>query len=749
MYTLVDGVEFYDKDEIDTIVESITGGTMPDEEKIRTELTAKINEEATVRTAADEALDMRIDEERKKRMDSDALFSKLIAGEVESRINVDTAFANQLAAIEQLHTTLISPNGFIDSDGDAVNVNDSGKSIRQIAHEEFYRQLITDADDVKTQLDTLKELADYLQHNPSIITDMYNKLGITWSVDNPTDFGAFDFSTVLTATNVDDAVLELYATFTDKIGDLTQLTTTFKNNIVGAVNELDADIDEEVTARTDADTALGTRIDEEISARTDADTALGTRIDEEVTARTDADTALGTRIDEEISARTDADTALGTRIDEEVTARTDADTALGTRIDEEISARTDADTALGTRIDESIAGNTALDAKIGGLNNLKTTDKSSTVAAINELYDTVQQGGGGGGGTGGDTGNTVDYYVIGIEASLNGIKPNEPLRFEGDLDPDVANGITEAVAAGKALMLKIVNSSADGISPSSTIVITNYSYTNGSYTFDMNDATITGNQIIVVDYNAVIRPDVGDYYGYATLSTVTVPEGGGTGSGSSGGGDGSSSITAIVDVIYPVGSLYWSSKPTNPSTLFGGTWEQIKDVFVLASGDTYTAGATGGNANTTLAVENLPSHSHSFTPKGAVSAHNHGLNAHTHSFSATTGGDGTHDHVVSASGWSNYASGGTLTMYVPDFDSSPAGDRATLDFTKDYGKSTNPKTGAHTHTISGTTEAASGSTANATPTFTGTTGVTGNTGSGTAFSNMPPYVVKYCWERIA
>ena len=659
MYTLVDGVEFYDKDEIDTIVESITGGTMPDEEKIRTELTAKINEEATVRTAADEALDMRIDEERKKRMDSDALFSKLIAGEVESRINVDTAFANQLAAIEQLHTTLISPNGFIDSDGDAVNVNDSGKSIRQIAHEEFYRQLITDADDVKTQLDTLKELADYLQHNPSIITDMYNKLGITWSVDNPTDFGAFDFSTVLTATNVDDAVLELYATFTDKIGDLTQLTTTFKNNIVGAVNELDADIDEEVTARTDADTALG------------------------------------------------------------------------------------------TRIDESIAGNTALDAKIGGLNNLKTTDKSSTVAAINELYDTVQQGGGGGGGTGGDTGNTVDYYVIGIEASLNGIKPNEPLRFEGDLDPDVANGITEAVAAGKALMLKIVNSSADGISPSSTIVITNYSYTNGSYTFDMNDATITGNQIIVVDYNAVIRPDVGDYYGYATLSTVTVPEGGGTGSGSSGGGDGSSSITAIVDVIYPVGSLYWSSKPTNPSTLFGGTWEQIKDVFVLASGDTYTAGATGGNANTTLAVENLPSHSHSFTPKGAVSAHNHGLNAHTHSFSATTGGDGTHDHVVSASGWSNYASGGTLTMYVPDFDSSPAGDRATLDFTKDYGKSTNPKTGAHTHTISGTTEAASGSTANATPTFTGTTGVTGNTGSGTAFSNMPPYVVKYCWERIA
>lgn len=522
MYTLIDGVEFYDKEEIDDIVKAITGGTIPDEDNIRTELTTKINEEADARTAADETLGTRIDSEATKRMDADALLAECIADEIKTRMDTDVAFANQLTAIEQLHTTLISPNGFIDSDGDTVNVNDSGKSIRQIAHEEFYRQLITDADDVKAQLDTLKELADYLQRNPSIITDMYDKLGITWSVDNPTDFGTFDFSTVLTATNVDDAVLELYNTFTNKIGDLAQLTTAFKDNIVGAVNELSTEIDAEVSARTNADTVLGTRIDDEITARTDADTALGTRIDESIAEST----ALGTRIDDEVTARTDADAALDAKIgdltqlnttgkDTVVSAinsefewRRKNDETLGTRIDDEVTARTNADTVLGNNI--------------GSLDNLKTTDKSSAVAAINELYDTVQQGGG--------TGNTVDYYVIEIEASFNGIKPNEPLRFEGNLDPDVANGITEAVAAGKSLMLKIVDSSADGVSPSTVIVITNYSYNDVSvYSFDMNDTTITGNQIIVVDYSVSIRPDTSDYSGYATLSTVTVPEGSGAG----------------------------------------------------------------------------------------------------------------------------------------------------------------------------------------------------------------------------
>lgn len=69
-------------------------------------------------------------------------------------------------------------------------------------------------------------------------------------------------------------------------------------------------------------------------------------------------------------------------------------------------------------------------------------------------------------------------------------------------------------------------------------------------------------------------------------------------------------ISSIVDAIYPVGSIYMSVNNANPGTLFGGTWEQIQDTFLLAAGQTYTAGATGGEAEHTLTVNEMPSHDH-------------------------------------------------------------------------------------------------------------------------------------------
>ena len=75
---------------------------------------------------------------------------------------------------------------------------------------------------------------------------------------------------------------------------------------------------------------------------------------------------------------------------------------------------------------------------------------------------------------------------------------------------------------------------------------------------------------------------------------------------------------------FPIGSIYLSVNSTSPASLFGGTWEKIKDKFLLASGDTYTNGATGGEATHTLTVEEMPSHSHNVNAGAKFSNGNSG-----------------------------------------------------------------------------------------------------------------------------
>lgn len=72
-----------------------------------------------------------------------------------------------------------------------------------------------------------------------------------------------------------------------------------------------------------------------------------------------------------------------------------------------------------------------------------------------------------------------------------------------------------------------------------------------------------------------------------------------------------SSLNAnLANTMYPVGSIYMSVNATNPAELFGGTWERLKDRFLLAAGDSYAAGSTGGEAEHTLTEDEMPSHTH-------------------------------------------------------------------------------------------------------------------------------------------
>ena len=144
-------------------------------------------------------------------------------------------------------------------------------------------------------------------------------------------------------------------------------------------------------------------------------------------------------------------------------------------------------------------------------------------------------------------------------------------------------------------------------------------------------------------------------------------------------------MTTILNAVYPVGCLYWSSDNTNPATVLGiGTWTQITDTFVLAAGSTYTPAspaqytAQAGEASHTLTVAELPSHDHAgknssyyYTSKGTDNGEINGMQSGS-SFS----GNGVEAKVKRTS-------------------------------------------------------------------------ATAPTGSDAAHNNMPPYLVRYCWERTA
>lgn len=71
----------------------------------------------------------------------------------------------------------------------------------------------------------------------------------------------------------------------------------------------------------------------------------------------------------------------------------------------------------------------------------------------------------------------------------------------------------------------------------------------------------------------------------------------------------------------PIGSIIMGTgnnfaTQTAVQAIYNGTWEQIKDVFLLAAGDTYSAGSTGGEATHTLTVNELATHSHDIIADG-------------------------------------------------------------------------------------------------------------------------------------
>lgn len=175
---------------------------------------------------------------------------------------------------------------------------------------------------------------------------------------------------------------------------------------------------------------------------------------------------------------------------------------------------------------------------------------------------------------------------------------------------------------------------------------------------------------------------------------------------------------------YPVGAYYISSVSTSPTVLFGGTWVRVQDRMILAAGSNYTAGNTGGSATKTLVVNNIPQHSHSCSTTG-IHTHARGNMNITGSVVASSSDDEMFTYADS------FTNSGALSMTDRRTDKGGGGVGTTgvgyngLSFNaKDGWSGETASNGSHKHEI-------------------------GNTGKGTAFDIMPPYIVAYVWQRTA
>lgn len=74
-----------------------------------------------------------------------------------------------------------------------------------------------------------------------------------------------------------------------------------------------------------------------------------------------------------------------------------------------------------------------------------------------------------------------------------------------------------------------------------------------------------------------------------------------------------SNFVNLMDIVYPVGSIYQSMNVTSPASSIGGTWTQLK-TFLYGSTQSKQ---TGGEKTHKLIVGEMPPHTHHISAKQA------------------------------------------------------------------------------------------------------------------------------------
>ena len=225
---------------------------------------------------------------------------------------------------------------------------------------------------------------------------------------------------------------------------------------------------------------------------------------------------------------------------------------------------------------------------------------------------------------------------------------------------------------------------------------------------------------------------------FATDGSVSTPVGFSAGYLTATGAVSGASIQKNGSELLPTGVIcMWSGAAASIPAgwyLCDGTngTPDLRDRFIVGAGNSYSVGASGGSATQTLAVANLPAHNHGVNDPG----HAHGVNdpGHTHQASVNDPG---HAHGVNDPGHSHPERVGQSTGGggVNGWNISPSQSLVNLGY-----NTGNANTGISINTA--WTGIGVGI-ANATTGITiaqATTGITTqNTGSGSAFSLLPPY----------
>ena len=210
-----------------------------------------------------------------------------------------------------------------------------------------------------------------------------------------------------------------------------------------------------------------------------------------------------------------------------------------------------------------------------------------------------------------------------------------------------------------------------------------------------------------------------------------------------------------LNKIYPVGIVTWFNSNVDPNAALPGlTWTYLNNgvgrTIRIAAANGSDVATTGGSDSVTLAVGNLPSHTHSFS--ATTSSFDYGTKGtnstggHSHSVSGTTSAAGNHAHHLGLL----LVNGGDAQYGYTTVSNSKTRTLDWLDRKDNKFPNTNT-TGNHTHTWSGTTSGAgdhSHSVGIGAHSHT-VSGNTDSTGSGSAFSVTNQFYKLMAWVRTA